>query len=273
MLGGSRALWRASTREAAMAAAEAGARLFGVEHGSGGAPVVLLHGFGGSHAAWGAVVNRLGGARHTIAFDLPGHAGSLACPTGGAGVAARAVLAELDRRGVAEAHLVGHSMGGAAAALAALRDPPRIASLTLFAPGGFGSEINHRLLRRFAAAREESELALILEQFFGWDRPLPEGLAAEMAKQRQVEGAVEALEKIVETFFDDGSQKVIPRAELKRLAMPTKVVWGTQDRVLPTRQAHRLPGHIAVHIFEEAGHMLTYEIPDEAAGLILENTR
>ncbi|MGH6926185.1 MAG: alpha/beta fold hydrolase [Propylenella sp.] len=256
-----------------MAAAGAEARLHGVERGSGGVPVVLLHGFGGSHAAWDAVVSRLGGARHTVAFDLPGHAGSLAYPAGGAGVAAKAVLAELDRRDVRQAHLVGHSMGGAAAALAALRDAPRIASLTLFAPGGFGGEINHRLLRRFAAAREEAELTLVLEQFFGWDRPLPEGLVAELAKQRRVEGAVAALEKIVETFFDDGSQKVIPRAELRGLAMPTKVIWGTQDRVLPTRQAHRLPGHIAVHIFERAGHMLPYEVPDDAVRLILENTR
>jgi pimeloyl-ACP methyl ester carboxylesterase len=52
-----------------------------------------------------------------------------------------------------------------------------------------------------------------------------------------------------------------------------KVLWGTQDRVLPTRQAHRLPGRIGVHIFENTGHMLPQEIPDEAAYLILENTR
>jgi pyruvate dehydrogenase E2 component (dihydrolipoamide acetyltransferase) len=51
------------------------------------------------------------------------------------------------------------------------------------------------------------------------------------------------------------------------------VLWGTQDRVLPTRQAHKLPGAIAVHIFEKTGHMLPQEIPHEVAGLILENTR
>jgi pyruvate dehydrogenase E2 component (dihydrolipoamide acetyltransferase) len=55
--------------------------------------------------------------------------------------------------------------------------------------------------------------------------------------------------------------------------MPTKVVWGAQDRVLPTRQAHRLPGHIAVHVFEGVGHMLPHEIPDAVARLIRENAR
>jgi pyruvate dehydrogenase E2 component (dihydrolipoamide acetyltransferase) len=52
-----------------------------------------------------------------------------------------------------------------------------------------------------------------------------------------------------------------------------KVLWGTQDRIVPTRQAHRLPGRIAIHVFEDAGHMLPLEIPDEVAFLILENTR
>lgn len=250
-----------------------GAELFGVERGSGGIPVVLLHGFGGSHAAWDEVAERLGACR-SIAFDMPGHAGSLAHPPGSPGAASRIVRAELDRRVIGRAHLVGHSMGGAVAALVALADPARIASLTLLAPGGFGSEINHRLLRRYAAAKEEAELQFILEEFFGWDRPVPPELAARQAGERRVAGANAALLKIAETFCDDsGAQKVIPRGEFERLTMPTKVVWGTQDRVLPTRQAHRLPGHIAAHIFEGVGHMLPYEIPDAVARLILENTR
>jgi pyruvate dehydrogenase E2 component (dihydrolipoamide acetyltransferase) len=248
------------------------AELHGVERGSGGAPLVLLHGFGASHTAWSGIVERIGGARHTIAFDLPGHAGSLSYPSGGVD-AAGAVLAELERRDIRRAHLVGHSMGGAVAAVAALRDAARVASLTLLAPGGFGSEINHRLLRRYAAATEEAELEALLEQFFGWDSPLPEGLAAMQAIERQVAGANAALLSIVETFFHNGSQRMIPRVSLERLAMPTKVVWGAQDRVLPTRQAHRLPGHIAVHIFEGVGHMLPQEIPDAVTRLILENAR
>ncbi len=247
--------------------------LFGVERGSGDIPVVLLHGFGGSHAVWAEVVDRLGGDCRSIAFDLPSHAGSLTFPPGGTGSAVRAVRAELARRGIGRAHLVGHSMGGAVAALVALAEPERIASLTLLSPGGFGSEINHRLLRRYAAASEEAELQLILEQFFGWDQPVPPGLAALQASERRVPGANEALQKMVETFFDDGHQKTIPRSELARLPMPTKVVWGAQDRVLPTRQAHRLPGNIAVHIFEGVGHMLPFEIPDAVARLILENAR
>jgi len=247
--------------------------LFGEERGAGEAPVILLHGFGASHAAWNPVVNLIGAARRTIAFDLPGHARSLAQPHGSAASAARGVISILAARSIFRVHWVGHSYGGAASALAALMEPNRTASLTLLAPGGFGREINHRLLRNYAAATGEAEIALLLEQFFGWDTPVPPNLAAEQARERQAPGAAVALKRIVETFFEGDRQKTFPVADLAGLGAPVKVLWGTQDRVLPTRQAHKLPGRIAVHIFEGAGHMLPQEIPEHVAQLILENTR
>ena len=139
--------------------------LFAAEGGSAtGSPVVLLHGFGGSHRAWDAVRALIEPVRPVIAFDLPGHGASLDHrPIGGAGVAAKAVLAALAERGLARWHLVGHSLGGAAAALAALRAPKSCASLTLLAPGGFGPEINERLLGRYSQASGEVEIARCLE--------------------------------------------------------------------------------------------------------------
>jgi pyruvate dehydrogenase E2 component (dihydrolipoamide acetyltransferase) len=247
--------------------------LYSLELGHGDEPVVLLHGFGGSHAAWRAVTDCVALVRRCIAYDLPGHGRSLGERHGSAAIAAKAVLSDLLARDIAKVHLVGHSMGGAAAALAALMRPGIAASLTLLAPGGFGREINHRLLRRFAAATEGTEIAVLLEQFFGWDREIPAGLAAELAAERARGGAQAALLEIVETFFDGNSQKLLPIDELARLRIPVKVIWGTQDRVLPTRQAHRLPGRFAVHVFENAGHMLPQEIPEDAAALILENAR
>ncbi len=249
--------------------------LHSVSSGQGdGPPVVLLHGFGGSHRAWDPAVAALQQERRVLAFDLPAHAGSLEYPKiGNAAVAARAVLAELAGGGVNRTHLVGHSMGGAAAALCGLMAPDRCGSLTLLAPGGFGWEINHRLLRRFALATGEAEIALLLEQFFGWQNPLPEGLVAEMAVQRSVSGASQALESIVETLLDGNIQKRLPVDDIAALPAPVKVLCGTQDRVLPTRQSHKLPGRIAVHIFEETGHMLPHEIPADVAHLILENSR
>ncbi|MBA5778719.1 alpha/beta fold hydrolase [Stappia sp. F7233] len=243
-----------------------------VDRGKGeGAPIVLLHGFGGDALTWNNIQAGLEGRRRTIAFDLPGHGRALGWPViGNAGVSARAASASMKTLGLERVHLVGHSMGGAVAALIALKQPETVASLTLLAPGGFGPEINHKLLRRYAAAKELHEIEVVLEQFFGWEYDLPRMLARHVAETRARPGATETLQEIVEDLIDGKVQKVLPREDLAALGLPIKVIWGTQDRVLPTRQSHRLPGVIATHVFERVGHMPHLEIPREVIRLIRE---
>ena len=237
-----------------------------------GVPIVLLHGFGGSHSVWESVVAAVSKRRKIIAFDLPGHGGSRPWPQPATPVvAAKAVDAELSAQKLRRVHLVGHSMGGAVAALIAMRLPDVIASLTLLSPGGFGTEINGRLLRRYAVARDEATLRPLLEQFFGWRNPLPDRFVAELVAEREDPALMESLKAIADEIFKNDRQGVLPKEKLADLPCPVKVVWGTQDRVLPTRQAHHLPGLIASHVFEEVGHMLPVEIPGEVARLILQN--
>jgi len=237
-----------------------------------GAPVVLLHGFGGDRQTWANIQTGLAPAKRSIAFDLPGHGEALDWPRiGNAGVAAKAVGQSLEALDLKSVHLVGHSMGGAVAALIALRNPDQVRSLTLLAPGGFGPEINHRLLRRYAAATDPAEMETLLEQFFGWEFKLPKFLARTAAESRARPGAAATLEAIADEIIDGSVQKTLPREELAALPMPIKVVWGTQDRVLPTRQSHKLPGMVATHIFERVGHMAHLEIPAEVTRLILQN--
>lgn len=254
----------------AEARTEVGLHVYETEGTRGRAPVVLVHGFGASGRTWRRVQNLL---RHpTLAVDLPGHGRSLGVmPHGSAGRAAKALAGTLAARGLEKIHLVGHSMGGAVAALVSLRQPEQVASLTLLAPGGFGPEINHRLLRRYAAASAFDELEMIWEQFFGWNAALPrEDLKALVAERRRP-GALEALSEIVDRLIDGERQGVLDRHALGSAPFPTKVLWGTQDRVLPTRQAHRLPGTIAGHIFEGVGHMLHLEVSEAVARLIDDN--
>ena len=243
------------------------------ESGTGaGLPVVLIHGFGGDLTTWRTVQSVLSRRRRVIALDLPGHGGSITWPEiGNAGVAAKAVVDTLSEMGTGKVHLVGHSMGGAVAALCGLREPEQVGSLTLLAPGGFGPEINHRLLRRYAVAREIGAIAELLEQFFGYSSAIPPDLAAEIAESRKNDKAVETLSHIVETLVDGDQQRTLPRDDLAALDIPIKVIWGTQDRVLPTRQSHKLPGVIATHVFDGVGHMPHLEAQRGVIRLILEN--
>ncbi|WP_099864469.1 alpha/beta fold hydrolase [Pararhizobium haloflavum] len=242
-----------------------------------GSPVILLHGFGACADVWESVAAKLAGTHASLAYDLPGHHRSmLADGVGGAGRMAKAILTDLQARGLDRFHLVGHSMGGAVAALVALRVPESTASLTLLAPGGFGPEINHRLLARYASATTREEMRLALEHMFGWNNVVPDRMIDTLVGLRQAEGAAEALRSILPSMTsEDGSggkvQGMLPRDGLATLTMPVKVLWGTQDRVLPTRQAHKLPPLFAAHVFEDTGHMLIEEQPDAVATLIAQN--
>jgi pyruvate dehydrogenase E2 component (dihydrolipoamide acetyltransferase) len=236
--------------------------LYVAERGAGSKTVVLLHGFGGCHDIWREVTAALAPDIRTLAYDLPGHGLSLDFPgSGPARTAARAVLADLTARGIGRVHVAGHSMGGAVAALMALAEPDRIASLTLVAPGGVGPEINGPLLRRYAAAADRREIRACLAAMSGPQSPPPERIVGVLAEPRRRSGQLRKLVEIAAVMTRDEQQGVIPREQLDTLNMPVMVVWGTDDPVLPVTQADSLPAHFHIHHVLDAGHMLVEEVP------------
>lgn len=245
--------------------------LHAAEQGVGSKATILLHGFGSCHDVWREVISSLPPVR-TLAYDLPGHGLSLGFPNAGpAKLAARAVLADLSTRGLKRVHLVGHSMGGAVAVLMALAEPEKVASLTLLAPGGLGPEINGPLLRRYASARDPSEIRACLAAMSGpGARPFDPTMDA-LRKMRGRPGQLEKLVQIAEAITSNDQQGVIPREQLDRLEMPVMVAWGSEDTVLPFAQADHLPTHFHVHHVLGAGHMLIEEAPDLVARIIQRN--
>lgn len=110
-------------------------RLAATEYGatelSGPPPLAILHGLFGSGRNWASIAQRLGAHRRVIAFDLRNH--GAAAWAGGMqyGEMAEDVLAALDERGIRCAALLGHSMGGKTAMMAALRDPDMVERLVV----------------------------------------------------------------------------------------------------------------------------------------------
>jgi pimeloyl-ACP methyl ester carboxylesterase len=109
-----------------------GVRLNAVQTGVG-PDVVLVHGLGANLAFWHLSVLRTLGERFRLtAFDQRGHGYSDMPPAGYAVADMAADLGGLlDALGIARAHLVGHSYGGAVVLAYAVRHPGRVRSLTL----------------------------------------------------------------------------------------------------------------------------------------------
>ncbi|MEL6947897.1 MAG: alpha/beta fold hydrolase [Pseudomonadota bacterium] len=233
-------------------------------------PIILLHGFGGFAAQWRPLQLRLSTHAPTMAFDLPGHGESMNYPGFGPPKrAAEAVLAEMKARSIDKAVVVGHSMGGAVASLMALLEPSRIERLVLLAPGGFGEAFNHDHLMKWAAAREESELARIMPTFFAPGFDLPAKAITLQANLRAKPGLVEALVKIGASMAKDGKQGVLPLEAMAKTGVPIHVLWGTKDAILPVEQAEALSAPFAVTLLEGVGHSPAEYSPAEVERAIL----
>ncbi|WP_048648396.1 alpha/beta fold hydrolase [Nitratireductor soli] len=231
--------------------------------------LVLLHGFAGTHGVWDGVRAALPPGLRIIAYDLPGHGQSLSYPSAGkARATAGAVLNDLAERGVNRFHLAGHSFGGAVAVLAGLAAPGKLASLTLCAPGGFGSQINGAALAARAAARSETEMRAALTGMFGMQMRLPSLLVEQAMRLSSLPGQREKLIEISSLIASGDRQGAFPRDRLAVLPAPVHVVWGTLDAVLPIRQADHLPDGFVLHRLEGAGHMLPEEAPEALARIM-----
>ncbi|MEQ8482363.1 MAG: alpha/beta fold hydrolase [Hoeflea sp.] len=239
-----------------------------------GTPLVLLHGFGGSMSAWDPVLSCLPSDLKVIRVDLPGHGGSLhADGRGGAGRMAKAVLAGLGEIGIEAFHIAGHSMGGAVAALIAMRAGDRVKSLSLVAPGGMAREINAGLLARYAKAEDEAEIRVCLAEMSAPGFAASQPVVDEFVAQRARPGALEALAETYQAMFPEGAEKgqgVLPADALAGLDMPVFVIWGLVDKVLPCPSPVVLPASFAFSVLPEAGHMLPEEAPEMVAHMLIQ---
>jgi pimeloyl-ACP methyl ester carboxylesterase len=120
--------------------------------GSGSPPMVLVHGFGCSHADWQAQVAHFSPWHTTVVVDLPGH-GATPAAAGAHSIerCAEALAALLRSLSLPPAVLAGHSLGCRVVLEAAQLAPDRVAGIVLVDGSRFAREAEQAFAARFAA--------------------------------------------------------------------------------------------------------------------------
>ena len=222
-------------------------------------PVVLIHGAGSNHLVWPAEIRRLKGHR-VLALDLPGHGKSQGVALHAIEDYTQAVEEFLSSLNIYSAILVGHSLGGCVALEMGLAAPSRVAGLGLISSGAclaMSSEI-------LEALSNPSTLSLayqLLEKrLFGSET---DELVAKKTLNmlRTVRPGV--------LYGDWAACNRFDRCgDLPRLACPTWIAVGAEDRLTPTYYSRYLADWIPnaeLEIFPGAGHMLLLEKPKTLA--------
>lgn len=247
-----------------------GQRLSFRSSGSGPA-LVLLHGIAGTSATWDGVIPWLAERFTVVAPDLLGH-GESSKPEGdySLGAYANGVRDLLEALGQERGTVLGHSLGGGVAMQYAYQFPERCERLILVSSGGLGREL-HPLLRAAALPGAEVVLPWLSragEQSVGRLVHLLGGIGVRASADLDETwrsfvslaepGARRAFIHTVRGIIDLHGQRIVANDRLYLTAgLPTLIIWGAKDPLIPVqhaRDAHeRIPGS-RLEIFPEAGH-------------------
>ena len=223
------------------------------------APVLLIHGFGGDSDNWLFNIDAIGAEAPVYALDLPGHGGSVkAIDQPNLGTLVAAVTQLLDHLAIDKAHLVGHSMGGLVAGQTALEHPARVASLTLIASAGLGEDINAEYIDGFVSAASRKQLKPVLKHLFADASLVNRAMVDDLLKYKRLDGVQDFLQALKAALFADGRQAASIAAGVAAAGIPTTLIWGAEDAVIPSAHAGALAG-ARVEIIAGAGHMVQME--------------
>ncbi len=218
-----------------------------------GEPLVVIHGGGGDARTWWKNIDELAVKYAVYAPDLPGFGGSQ--PLGGNYYIPE--LAEfIDKFAVAlgleKFHLVGHSLGGGVALDYTLKSPGKVKKLVLVSSLCLGREIAFwvRLFSIPALVRSFGALVMWALEGIKWVVKILNPLEFVMP---YTSGTILVGENITTLR----QQSLVLEHRLAEINVPTLLVWGERDPIVPVRQAYaaaKVIPQCQVKVFEKRGH-------------------
>lgn len=252
--------------------------------GSGPA-ILLIHGIAGSSLAWRAVMPRLASDYTVVAPDLLGH-GESAKPLGDYSLGAHAsglrdLLAAI---GIERVTVVGQSLGGGVAMQLAYQHPELVDRLVLVSSGGLGRDVSW-LLRILTLPGAEYVMPLFFPGFVRSGGSATERFLTRMGVRlphvAELWSAYSSLTDVanrqafvrtLRAVIDPGGQSVSAKDRLYLAeAVPTLIVWGAADPIIPVGHAHEAHGSIPssrLEVFDGVGHFPHVEQPERFVSVL-----
>ncbi len=249
-----------------------------------GDPLVLLHGDGHTARSWLWVIPHLARTHRVYAPFLPGFGPSAIPGDCSPTFFARFVRQFLDAVEIPAAAVVGNSTGGLVALHLALSDPERVTALGLVDSAGLGREVNGALavltlpgygesaitLTRTAVGAAQRAFQYVALQFWRSER-VPTEWLEEQYGLPTVPGFLETTVGVKRAMLSAVGQVDVLLDDLPRLAMPTLVIWGANDLVIPVHHARtagsRIP-NVRVEVIEDCGHLPHLELPEQFVAVL-----
>ncbi|MDD5339084.1 MAG: alpha/beta fold hydrolase [Dehalococcoidales bacterium] len=246
--------------------------------GNQGSKVILIHGFPASLDIWQKNFMALSQRHQVYALDWLGSGRTDKLPL----VTDLNALTEfisdfMKALNIDKASLIGSSMGGGLALQMAITHPQKVGKLILLDNAGMGPQVTsfyHLVsipwLGRLLLSNSTPQNTRIIFESVIYDHSLiTSDLINLTCELGRLPGALDATLSIAHAGASIMGQRAKywkpVRKALGDIKVPTLIVWGKQDKIVPVKHAKiaaRIPGS-KVHIFDKCGHIPMFERPEE----------
>lgn len=246
----------------------------GYERRGTGAPLVLIHGLGGSRRIWEPVLEHLSAKREVITVDMPGFGDSPELPDGVAPTAANlgaAISGFCEEIGARRPHIGGNSLGAWAAL--EIAKTGGAATVCCISPAGLWRKPLGP--RRYDSRRLGHGLRPLLPLLLRSRRARHAILRTTLAHPENLTAAeARALVKdwLASPGYDAANAEM--RAHVfehpEQVKVPTTIAWGSEDRLVGPPRRERMPPGSRYLVLEGCGHTPTWDDPARVSELLLE---